>query len=118
MAETSSTSAACCECVPHDVLGPLHSPDCKSLGRPDPAPLREPLLPGEADSPLLDEDGWPILENASQADLVRAAQAVGALARYGNFLRAALAGIYAERRVAMRLRESGDCELHWGSCDA
>lgn len=81
-------------------------------------PLRDPLLPGEAGLPLLDEDGWPILENASTPDLIRAAQAVGGLAHYGNFLRAALAGIYAERRLTMRLREHADgCELHWGSCD-
>src|SRR4051794_24789422 len=46
---------------------------------------------------LLDESGWPILENADAADLRLAFQAARGYAPYGNFVRAVLAGIYAER---------------------
>ena len=39
----------------------------------------------------------PELEAATVADLRLAAKALGSLARYGGFMRATLAGIYAER---------------------
>lgn len=39
----------------------------------------------------------PRPEDASEDDLRLAAQALGPLARYGGFLRAALAGLYAGR---------------------
>lgn len=57
----------------------------------------EPRYNPRASAALLDEDGWPILENADADDLRLAFQAAGGYAPYGNFVRAVLAGIYAER---------------------
>jgi hypothetical protein len=43
----------------------------------------------------------PELESATREDIALAAYCLGPLAIYGGFLRAALAGIYAERAAAI-----------------
>lgn len=52
-----------------------------------------------------DADEPPRMEGATQADLLLAMRACGPNARYGGFVRVALAAIYAERARAAEVSE-------------
>ena len=57
------------------------------------------------------EDGLPPLETAAAPDLELAVRTMGVLSTYGGFLRAALAGIYAERLRAADISAADDSDL-------